>query len=80
MVNGVPEFNITVWDLESLEKMGSIELRTDLNFLSVSFSPKDTSLVAVLYYETLHFWTMEPYVKLNQESFQDYNRFSISEF
>ena len=49
VVNGVPEFNITVWDLESLEQMGSIDLRNDLNFLSVSFSPKDTSLVAVLY-------------------------------
>jgi len=34
-VNGIPEFNITVWDLDSYEKIGEIEMKTELKFLSV---------------------------------------------
>ena len=53
VVNGVPEYTIKIWDLEKLAPMGEIDIRTDYNLLDFSFSPKDTSMLAVLYAETL---------------------------
>jgi WD40 repeat protein len=53
IVNGVPEYNITVWDLSTLERLGEIELKTDFKFLQVCFSPKDSTLISVLYKECL---------------------------
>jgi hypothetical protein len=53
LVNGVPEYNITVWDLENFEKMGEFDIETDLNFISVNFSKKSNNLISVLYKEKL---------------------------
>ena len=53
VVNGVPEYNIKLWDLETQKPLGEISLKTDLNFINVDFSPKDTTLISVLYKECL---------------------------
>ena len=80
IVNGVPEYNITVWNLETLERLGEIELRTDLSFLTVCFSPKDSSLISVLYKECLQLCQMEPFFKFEKETPKDYNRFEVREY
>ena len=80
IVNGVPEYNISVWDLETQERLGEIELKTELSFLSVSFSPKDCSLVAVLYKECLELCQMEPFFKFEKDVPKDYNRFEVREY
>lgn len=53
VVNGTPEFNVTVWSLETFEKLGEIDIQQDYEFLGIDFSPKDSSLISMLYKETL---------------------------
>lgn len=53
IINGVPECNISIWDMDSLSQLGEIDIRTDLTFINARFSPKDNSLISVLYKETL---------------------------
>jgi len=58
IVNGVPEYSIKIWDLEKLAPLADLELRTDYHLLDAQFSPKDNTLIAVLYKETLQLCTM----------------------
>ena len=49
VVNGVPEYTIKIWDLEKLVPLGELDIRTDYTLLDASFSPRDNSMIAVLY-------------------------------